>query len=119
MPLLANLIGLLASFFWGIFSKYMASRLALQVAGYTAWIAVLAAFAASVLVSMQALSSGLQAAYSALGSPSPSNWPGYIAMGIGMVIPSSAPSILGFVAAVWIATSVVRIKKQGIEHFTK
>lgn len=119
MPVLAAFIGNIATFFVSIFARFLSYKVALRLGAYAAWLAVMSAFVTSVLVCMGTLSQGVAAAYAALGAPSASNWVGYGAMGIGMVIPSSAPSIIGCVASVWIATQVVIIQRRGIENFGK
>lgn len=119
MPILAAFIGNIATFFLSVFSRFVTYKVALRLSAYAAWLAVMSAFVTSVLICMGTLSQGVVSAYSALGAPSASNWIGYAAMGIGMVIPSSAPSIIGCVASVWIATQVVIIQRRGIENFGK
>lgn len=119
MPVLANLIGLLAGFFWNVFARFLSYKTALKVSAYLAWTTVFIVFVTAVLTCMSMLSSGVSAAFSALGSPSPQNWPGYFAMGLGMVIPPNAPGIFGCLASIWVATQVVRIKRAGIENFAK
>jgi hypothetical protein len=119
MPLLANFIGTIASFFAGLLGRVMSFNLALKYAAWLAWGAVLLAFVTSVMVCLSAFSAGFGAALGALGTPSPSNWTGYFSVGLGMLIPQSAPAIMACLASVWIACQFVKIQKTGIEQFSK
>lgn len=119
MPLLANFIGVLAQFFAGFLSRFMAFGLALKYASWLAWSAVIVGYFVSVTVCMLAAKSAFGAALGALGPASSANWVGYFAVGLGMVIPPNAPALLACMATVWITTQVAKIQKQGIEQFSK
>lgn len=119
MPLLANFIGVLAQFFAGFLARFMSFGLALKYASWLAWSAVIVGYVVAVTVCMVAVKGAFGAALGGLGAPSSSNWVGYFAVGLGMVIPSNAPALLACMASVWITTQVAKIQKQGIEHFSK
>jgi len=113
MPLLAALIGSIASGLVSIFGTVFSFRLALKFAAYTTWIVVLGAFLASVYVCMTSLY-GMVSGFSLSVSGS---WVSWFFIGMGMIIPSNAGAVVGCVASVWISSSVYKIQKQGIHNY--
>lgn len=118
MPLLAKLIAAIATGAIAVFSRFMSFSLALKFASYTAWIAVLTAYLASVYVCITSLRTMV---VSFLGSTGGINGGigSAFAMGVGMLIPSNAAGVLSCVASVWIATQVYKIQKDGIHNYSK
>jgi len=114
MPVLAALIGSMASGLVGVFSSFMSFQLALKFAAYTVWIVVLGTFLASVYVFMSSLYSMVSGA-----AGGGSGWSSWFFIGLGMFIPSNAGAVIGCVASVWIASSVYKIQKQGIHNYAK
>lgn len=119
MPLIANFIGVIAQFFAGFFARFMSFGLALKYASWVAWSAVIVGYFTATLVCLAMVKGAFGSMLSGLGSASAENWVGYFGVGLGMVIPPSAPALLACMASVWIATQVAKIQKQGIEHFSK
>lgn len=113
MPLLAAFIGSLASGLATLFATQMAYTTALKLAAYVTWITVAGVFIASVFVCCSTL-------YGMLGSVSiGGGWVRYLWMGLGMFIPQNASAVMSCVASVWIASSVWKIQRIGIENFSK
>lgn len=115
MPLLATLVGNISAALAALFSQVVGYRLALKLAAYTTWIALYAAFLASVFTCMSALWSTVSGIFG-IGSIS-GGWLAFLGMGLGMFIPSNAASVMSCVASVWFATSIVKIQRRGIENF--
>lgn len=113
MPLLAAFIGSLASGLATLFATQMAYTSALKLAAYVTWITVAGVFIASVFVCCNTL-------YSMLGSVNVGGgWVRYLWMGLGMFIPQNASAVMACIASVWIASSVWKIQRIGIENFSK
>jgi hypothetical protein len=117
MPLLAKLIGAIASGLVAVLGRFMLYSQALKYAAYGAWIVVMGTFLTTVYVCVSSLYS------SAVGMISSSGVNGGIAsaffMGLGMFIPANAGSVLACVSSVWIATNIYKVQKQGIFNFSK
>lgn len=114
MPLLAGLIGSMASGLAGFFATWIGYQAALKLAAYVTWITVAGVFLASVYTCINSLY-GMLSGMSGGGG----GWVKYLWMGLGMFIPQNSTAVLSCVASVWIATSVWRIQKTGIENFSK
>lgn len=115
MPLLFGLMGGIASGLAGLLSLMMGYKLALKLAAYTVWIAVTVAFLATTLVCATS-TWNMAIAYFSDGSGM-STVKGAIAIGLGVIIPSTAAVNLSCCASVWIAAQVYRMQKQGLIHF--
>ncbi|VTU36331.1 DUF5455 family protein [Variovorax sp. PBL-E5] len=114
MPLLATFIGNLAGWLAGVLATQFAYSTALRIASYTVWIVTAVAFIAAVFGCVSSLYSGMTAVGSGGGG-----WTSYMWVGLGMFIPQNAQAVLSCVASVWIATSLWKIKRIGIENFSK
>jgi hypothetical protein len=120
VPLLATLIGGIASGLVAVFSRFVAFELALKLASYVAWIGVVTVFAGSVFV----CTAGLMSAASAIaagggGTGNGAAILGMFLMGLGMFIPANASTVIGCMSSVWIACQVYKIQKQGMHHYSK
>jgi hypothetical protein len=115
MPLLAAFVGNVAVALAGFFSRYVAFELALKLAAYVAWIAVVSTFAVTVFVCV----SGLVATASGMFSAGGSNLLRMFGMGLGMFIPANASTVLSCVASVWIGCQVYKLQKQGMHNYSK
>jgi hypothetical protein len=114
MPLLATFIGSLASGLAGFFARWIGYQAALKLASYVAWIATATAFLAATFVCV----SSLYGMVSGAGGGG-TGWIRWFWIGLGMFIPSNAAAVVSCIASVWIATSVWRIQRIGIENFSK
>jgi len=114
MPLLAAFIGSLASGLASLLATQMAYTTALKIAAYTTWITVAGIFFAAVLVCLSSLFSMMTGSFG-VGA----GWSRMFWMGIGIFIPGNASAVIACIASVWIATSVWRIQRVGIENFSK
>lgn len=114
MPLLANFIGSLASALAAFFARFLAFKVAIQLAAFLTWLSVITAFALSVHVCLSSLYN-MAAASSGGGA----GWVQKLWMGIGMVIPSNAGAVLSCLGSVWIATEVYKIRRAGIHNYSK
>lgn len=117
MPLLAAFIGSLASGLATLLATQMAYTTALKVAAYATWITVAGVFFASVFVCCSSLYSMMSNAFGSGGGQN--NWIHMFWVGLGMFIPGNASAVISCVASVWVATSVWRIQRVGIESFSK
>lgn len=115
MPLLATLMASLAGGLASLLSLVMGYRLALKLAAYTAWITVTVAFLATTFICVQSLWS-MAAGYFA-GGGGMHTLSGAIAIGLGVIVPSNASTVLACCSSVWIATQIYRLQKQGLIHF--
>lgn len=120
MPLLASIIGAIASGVVAVLSRIMAYQYALKLASYTAWITVFTAFLLAVYSCMRFLMNTVQAIFTYGGGT------GTLAlikqgfgMGLGMLIPSNAGSVMGCIASVWIACQIYKIQRDGIHNYSK
>lgn len=113
MPLLAAFIGTLAGGIASLLARFLAFNVALKIAAYASWIAVFTAFLASVIVCCSTL---FQMMASAGGG---GGWSSKFFMGLGMFIPVNATAVMSCIASVWIATSIFKIQRIGIENFSK
>lgn len=122
MPLLATFIGSISSALVGLFSRFLGFKAALRFASYTTWLLVLGAFLASVYVCLSSLY-GYVSAFTTGGGATGGGLTGSMLsmffMGVGMFIPANAGAVLSCVGSVWIATSVYKIQKDGIENYSK
>lgn len=114
MPLFAKFIGVIATYFVTIFSRFLGVKAALQLASFVAWLSILGAFIASVSVCLNLLYSSVSAGVS--GGP---DWVQKFTMGVGMFIPANAGGILSCMASVWIGCQVYKIRKTGLHHYSK
>ena len=113
MPLLAAFIGSIASALAGFFARFLAFKVAIQLAAFLTWLTVITAFAVSVHVCLSSLYSMAAAGGGGAG------WVQKLWMGIGMVIPATAGAVLSCLGSVWIATEVYKIRKAGIHNYSK
>lgn len=116
MPLLSNLLASLVGGLASLLSTIMGYSLALKLAAYTTWIAVTGAFLISVMVCLTSLWSMAAGYFS--GSGGMNTVPGAIAIGLGVIVPSNAATVLSCCSAVWIAANVYKLQKQGLFHFS-
>jgi hypothetical protein len=118
MPLLAGLIGSIATALVGFFARFLSFKLALKFASYTTWLAVFGAFLISVYVclsSLYGMVSGLLSGSNGSGI----SWVSMFFMGVGMFIPANAGAVVACVGSVWIATGIYKIQKDGIQNYSK
>ena len=113
MPLLATFIGSLATALAGFFARFLAFKVAIQLAAFLTWLAVITAFAAVVHVCLMSLHTMASAGGGGAG------WVQKLWMGLGMVIPPNAGAVLSCLGSVWIATEVYKIRKAGIHNYSK
>lgn len=118
MPLLAAFIGSLSSALVGLFSRFMGFKLALKFAAYSTWLVVFAAFLASVYICISSLYGMISPMLSGGAGGSSVSWVKYFFMGVGMFIPANAGAVLSCVASVWIATSIYKIQRDGIQNYS-
>lgn len=117
MPILATLIGSIASALVELFSKFMGFKLALKFASYTTWLAVLAAFLISVYVCLSSLF-GMASGLGSGGGTGGVSWVRFFWMGLGMFIPPNAGAVMSCIGSVWISTSLYKIQKDGIQNYS-
>jgi len=117
MPLLASFIGGMTSALVGFFARFVSFNVALKLAAYTTWLSLFAAFAAAVLGCISSLFT-MATSFYGQGAVN-GNWVSFFFMGAGMFIPANAGAVMSCVGSVWIATSVWKIQKTGIENFSK
>lgn len=113
MPLLAKFIGAVATFFLGIFGRFLGYKAALKLASFLSWVAVLGTFITTVSVCLSSLHGMVSS-----GVSGGSAWLLYFAMGLGMFIPSNAVAVLSCMSSVWIGAQVYKIRKSGIQHYS-
>lgn len=118
MPLLATFIGSLSSALVGLFSRFLSFKVALRFASYTTWLTVLAAFLVSVYVFLSSLY-GFVGAFVSGGGGGSGSMLSMFFMGVGIFIPANAGAVMSCIGSVWIATSVYKIQKHGIENYSK
>lgn len=119
MPLLATFIGSLSSALVGLFSRFLSFKVALRFASYTTWLTVLAAFLVSVYVCLSSLYGFVGAFVSGGGGGGSGSMLSMFFMGVGIFIPANAGAVMSCIGSVWIATSVYKIQKDGIENYSK
>lgn len=117
MPLLATFIGSIASALVGLFSRFMSFKLALRFASYTTWLAVFGAFLVSVYVCISGLY-GMAGGLLSGTNDSGISWVSLFFMGVGMFIPANAGAVLSCFASVWLATSIYKIQRDGIQNYS-
>lgn len=115
MPLFASLVASLGGALVSLFSRFLGIQAALRLASYVTYIAITAAFVASVYVCVGGLLSMVQSLSG--GAPSASNWVGYFFMGLGMFVPANAGGVMSCVGSVWLACNVYRLQQVGTIHF--
>lgn len=115
MPLLATLMASLAGGLASLLSVMMGYRLALKLAAYTVWIATTAAFVVSTYGCVHAL--WMMAVGFFAGGGGMHTVSGAIAMGLGVIIPGNAGTVLACCQSVWIATQIYKLQKQGLINF--
>jgi len=115
MPLLAGLIGAIASGLTGFFASMMSLQLAMKFAAYTTWIVLAAAYFASVFVFVNSLWMMASAYFSTSGGVATAS--GAISLGLSTIIPANAATVLACCSAVWISTQVYKLQKLAIFTF--
>lgn len=115
MPLLGTLLGSAAAGIASLLSVFMGYKLALKLAAYTVWLAITTAFLATTLVCVTSLWTMATAYFSAGGGTSTVS--GAIGMGLGVIVPANAATVLSCCSSVWIAAQVYKLQKIGIVHF--
>lgn len=116
MPIFAALFSSVAGGFAALFSAFLARDLALKTASYTAYVTITGVFLATTYVCVHSLWSMVMGFFSGAGSIKSVS--GAIAIGLGMLIPSNAATVLACCASVWSACQVYRMQKTGIVHFS-
>lgn len=116
MPIFATLFSSISAGFAALFSAFLARDLALKSASYAAYVAVTAAFLATTYVCVNSLWSMAMGFFS--GSGSIKSVSGAVAIGLGMLIPGNAATVLACCASVWSACQVYRMQRTGIIHFS-
>lgn len=123
MPLLVTFIGSMTSALVGLFSRFLSFKVALRFASYTTWITILSALLVSVYVCLSSLYGFVGAFVSGGGGGGGSGLAGSMVsmffMGVGVFIPANAGAVMSCIGSVWIATSVYKIQKHGIENYSK
>lgn len=113
MPLFVTFIGSVSQFLIGFFTRFMSYKAAISLASFLTWVGILTAFVVSVSVCLSNL-------YGMLGSVGGSGDMGHkFMMGLGMFIPANAGGVLSCMASVWIGCQVYKIRKVGIQNFSK
>ena len=119
MPLLATFIGSIASALVTFFARFLSYKVAIQLAAFTTWLAVITAFAVSVHVCLASLYGFVASPGGGGGGGVGGSWVRYLWMGLGMFIPANAGAVMSCIGSVWIATEVYKIRKTGIQNFSK
>ena len=121
MPLLAGFIGAITGGLASFLARFIGFGLALKLASYMAWIATFTVFLTSVYVCCSSLYQMMSSMVGSGGGGGGGggNWVGYFWMGLGMFIPSNAGAVIACISSVWIATSIFKIQRVGIENFSK
>lgn len=112
MPLLGQLIQGLVFWLGGFLAKFMTEKVAVGVASFLAYMAMVTAFTASVHVCLASLQGLVQSSSGGGGS-----LVRFFFMGVGMFIPSNAGAILSCIGSVWVGTTVFVMRKNGFLHF--
>lgn len=113
MPLLVTFIGSVSQFLIGFFTRFMGFKAAISLASFLTWLAILGTFITTVSVCLSSL-------HGMLGSVGGGSDMGQkFAMGLGMFIPANAVGVLSCMASVWIGCQVYKIRKVGIQNFSK
>jgi hypothetical protein len=113
MPLLAAFIGSVVGGLASFFARWIGFQAALKLASYVAWIATAVAFLAATFVCVSSLLGMVS------GGGGGGGWTKYFWIGLSIFIPSNAAAVMSCIASVWIATSVWKIQRVGIENFSK
>lgn len=116
MPLFASLVLGMGNAFVTLFSKFLGIHAALRLASYLTFIAVTAAFVASVYVCVGGILTYLSSF--TLGTGSSGNWVGYFMMGLGMFIPANAGGVLTCIGSVWLGCNIYRLQAIGTIKFS-
>lgn len=117
MPLLAVLVGSLSGALANFFAQFLGFKVALKLAAYTTWVAIFAAFLASVYICMSSLLGMASALFSGAGGGGGSSWVRMFFMGLGMFIPSNAGAVMACVGSVWIGTGIYKFQKNAVQIF--
>jgi hypothetical protein len=112
MPLFAQLFSSIALGFANLFARWLTFGVSMRLAMYTTWMVTFSAFLATVYVCINSLYSTVSAF--GAGRSGAVSWVRLFFVGLGMLIPSNAGAVIACVSAVWIATAVYKIKKQGL-----
>lgn len=115
MPLFAALFSSIAGGFATLLAAIVSRDLAMKGAAYSAYIAITATFLAATFVCISSLWN--MAASFASDSGGIDTIGGAIAIGIGVLVPSNAATVLSCCAAVWSASQVYKIQKTGVIAF--
>jgi len=117
MPIFATFIGGISSALVALFSQFTSFKVALKLAAYTTWMAVLLAYVISVRICLDSLFSLVGALISGAGSTGGIAWVSMFFMGVGMFIPSNAGAVMACIGSVWIATGIYRVQRDGIHTY--
>lgn len=112
MPIFAQLFATIALGFANLFARWLTFGVSMKLAMYTTWMVTFSAFLATVYVCINSLYSTVSA-FGGAGDGGVS-WVRLFFVGLGMLIPSNAGAVIACVSAVWIATAVYKVKKQGL-----
>lgn len=116
MPIFATLFSSVAAGFAALFSAFLARDIAMKTASYTAYVAITAAFLTTTYVCIHSLWSMAMSFFGGAGTIKTIG--GAIAIGLGMLVPSNAATVLACCASVWSACQVYRMQRTGIIHFS-
>jgi hypothetical protein len=119
MPVFATFLGSLFTALFTGFAQFMSAKLALKLAGYTAWLTIYTALLASVYVcanSLYGMVGGLLSGGGG-GGGGGGGWLAYFFMGVGMFIPANAGAVISCIGGVWIATGIYGFQKDALLHF--
>lgn len=114
MPLLAAFLGSVIGSLATFFAKFLVEKVAISLASFLAWLAVLTAFVLSVSACLSALQS-----FAGAGVGTGPSWFRLFWMGLGMFIPANAGAVMSCLGSVWIGTEVYKIRRTGIQVFGK
>ncbi|TAM39760.1 MAG: hypothetical protein EPN61_12025 [Burkholderiaceae bacterium] len=114
MPIFAKLFGAFGVGLVALLSQFMAARVAVKLAAYLTWMAIVVSMVTTTAFCVGNLMDMVAAFISGGGAGAAGH---YLAMGIGMFIPSNAGAVMGCIASVWLITSVYKLQKTGVTVF--
>jgi len=109
---------LVAGLFAGVASLLgliLARDVAVKSAAYAAYISITSAFLVATFICINSLWAMASAFFS--GSGGWDSVGGAAAMGLGMIVPSNAATVLACCASVWTGSRIYMLQKQGIFFF--
>lgn len=115
MPLLATLVASIAGGLASLLSVIMGYQLALKLAAYTVWITITGIFVTSTFACITAMWSMMVGYFG--GGGGMHTLSGALAMGLSVIVPSNAATVMACCQSVWIATQVYKLQKQGLINF--